>query len=439
MPLRLIEGLRWAAHPQWDERDLRFVERTMVRQENTVSIAGRLRNGLSGVLMAGLAVPVLLVAMQPANVMAQATSTVSGIVKDPAGTPLGKGEVKFTTNANVPAKERKYQYTFPVGPDGTYHATGVAPGDYTVFYFRPENPDKSADFQTLKVKGGEDLKLDFDMSRPEYLKSLSPEDRAALEAAIKKNAATMAENSKIANINNTLKQAHEDEKNGKGDQAVTELTPLTVAKPDEPIIWGALGDAQLSVADAAYNAARAAKTSVADPAIQQKYADAAASYQKAIDLDSKATKPNPANDFVYYLNLGQAFSREGKPDEAGAAYENAAKANPAQAGKAYYNEAAVFLNGSKLPEAAAAADKAIAADPKFAESYYVKASALVQNTTSVTDPKTNTTKFVLPPGCLEAYQEYLELDPTGHHAADVRALLTSLQQPEKNSFKAGKK
>jgi tetratricopeptide (TPR) repeat protein len=409
------------------------------RREN-VSIAGRFRNGFSGVLIAGLAVPSMLAVMQPASMMAQAAqSTVSGVVKDPAGTPLSKGEVKFTTNANVPEKERKYQYTFPVGPDGTYHATGIAAGDYTVFYYRPENPDKSADYQTLKVKGGETLKLDFDMSRPEYIKQLSPEDRAALEAAIKKNAAVMADNAKISNINNTLKQAHEDEKNGKGEQAVAEVTPLTVAKPDEPIIWGALGDAQLSVADAAYNAARAAKTSTADPAIQQKYADAAASYQKAIDLDTKAAKPNMANEFVYYLNLGQSLSREGKPDDAGTAYESAAKANPAAAGKAYYNEAAVYLNANKNPEAAAAADKSIAADPKFAEPYYVKASALVPNTTSVTDPKTNTTKFVLPPGCLEAYQAYLELDPNGRHAADVKALLASLQQPEKNAFKAGKK
>ncbi len=405
-----------------------------------MSIAGRFRNSLSAVLIAGLAGPVLLAVTQPARVMAQSVpSTVSGIVKDPGGNPLGKGEVKFTTNASVPVKERKYQYTFPVGADGTYHATGIAAGEYTVFYFRPENPDKSADYQTLKVKGGEDLKLDFDMSRPEYLKSLSPEDRAALEAAIKKNAVVIAENAKVANINNTLKQAHEDEKNGKGDQAVAELTPLTVAKPDEPIIWGALGDAQLAVADAAYNAARAAKTSVADPAIQQKYADAAASYQKAIDLDTKATKPNTANEFVYYLNLGQSLSREGKPDDAGAAYESAAKANPAAAGKAYYNEAAVYLNANKNAEAATAADKSIAADPKFAESYFIKASALVPNTTSVTDPKTNTTKFVLPPGCLEAYQAYLELDPNGKHSADVKALLTSLQQPEKNGFKAGKK
>ena len=53
------------------------------------------------------------------------------------------------------------------------------------------------------------------------------------------------------------------------------------------------------------------------------------------------------------------------------------------------------------------------------------------------DPKTN--KFVLPPGCLEDYQMYLELDPSGKFAAEIKDLLTNLGQPVKNSFKAGKK
>jgi tetratricopeptide (TPR) repeat protein len=401
-----------------------------------VSIAKSLRNGLSGFLLAGTTTT-LLAFSQPMYVMAQpAPATVTGVVKDASGVPLHDGEIRFTTDPNVPAKERKYQYTFPIGSDGTYKATGIAPGDYTVFVFRG---DISADFQTLKVKGGGDVTLDFDMSRPEYLKTLTPEARAAIEEAKKKNAATMAENAKIENINKILLQARDDEKNGKSDQAVTELTPLTTAKPDEPIVWAALGEAQLAVADTAFNGARAAKTPTSDPAIQQKYTDAAASYQKAIDLDTKAKKPNPAAEFIYYLDLGQAMGRAGKPDEAAAAYEKAAAASPPQAGKALYNEAAVYLNANKLPEAAAAADKAIAADPKYAESYYVKASALVPNTTSVTDPKTKTTSFVLPPGCLEAYQEYLALDPNGKHAADVKALLASLQQPEKNTYKAPKK
>jgi len=384
--------------------------------------------------------PALFAVSQPVYVMAQAApATIHGVVKDPGGFPEKSGDIKLTTDKTSAAKDRKYQYTFPVGADGTYKGTGIAPGDYVAFYFIGE---KSVDFQNLVVKAGDDKPLDFDMSREEYLKALSPEDRAALEAAKKKNAGVMAENAKIADVNKTLIQARADEKAGKADVAVTELTPLTAAKPDEPIIWAALGEAQLATADAATAAARAAKTPTTDPAILQKYTDAAVSYQKAIDLNAARPKPSPEVAFSSYLNLGQALGRSGKPDDAAKAYEAAAKAAPApaagapsSAGTAFYNEAATYFNANKLTEAAAAADKAIAADPKRAEAYYIKASALVPNASI--DPATK--KFVLPPGCLDAYQEYLELAPTGVHAADVKGLLDSLGQPQKSSFKAGKK
>jgi len=381
-----------------------------------------------------LIAPALLAATQPAYVMAQpAPATVHGVVKDPGGYPEKTGEVKFTTEKSAPAKDRKYQYDFPVGADGTYKGAGIAPGDYLVVVFIG---DKSVDYQSVTVKTGDDKTVDFDMSREEYLKSMSPADRAALEAAKKKNAGVIAENAKIADVNKTLIQARADEKSGKADQAVTELTPLTTQKPDEPIIWGALGEAQLASADAATAAARAAKTPTNDPAILQKYTDAAASFQKALDLNAASKKPIVDIAFSSSLNLGQALGRSGKPDDAAKAYEAAATANPAMAGTALYNEAATYFNANKLTEAAAAADKAIAADPKRAESYYIKASALVPNATI--DPQTK--KFVLPPGCLEAYQEYLELAPTGGHAEDVKGLLVSLGQPQKGSFKAsGKK
>ncbi len=69
-------------------------------------------------------------------------------------------------------------------------------------------------------------------------------------------------------------------------------------------------------------------------------------------------------------------------------------------------------NAGKLPEAGAAADKAIAADPKKADAYYIKGQSLIPGAT--VDAKTQ--KVVAPPGCVEAYQQYLELAPDGPHA-----------------------
>lgn len=377
------------------------------------------------------AAPAVLVITHPAALVAQAGATVTGVAKDPAGQPYNSGEVRFSTDKASPADKRKFEYTVPVGSDGTYKATNVAPGSYIIAYFRD---GKSIWYHETDLKTGDTKTVDFDLSGEEYLKTLSSEDRTKLEEAKKKNATALAENAKIADVNKTLIQGRADEKAGKPDAAVAELQPLTAQRPNEPIIWAALGEAQLASADAARTAAITAKTPPNDPAIVQKYTDSATSYQKALDLNTASKKPDPSLAFTCFLNEGQALGRSGKIDEAATAYENAAKADPTKAGVAFYNEAAVYFNANKLKEANDTADKAIAADPKRADAYYIKASALIP------DAKLDnaTKKFVLPAGCLEAYQEYLELDPTGRHAQDVKELLANLGQPQKNSFKAKK-
>jgi tetratricopeptide (TPR) repeat protein len=125
----------------------------------------------------------------------------------------------------------------------------------------------------------------------------------------------------------------------------------------------------------------------------------------------------------------------GNAKESADAYEAAAKAQPASAAMYYFNEAATLYNASKLPEAQAAAYKAIAADPKKAEAYYIKGQALIPQAT--VDPKTQ--KIVAPPGCIEAYQTYLELAPDGPHAADVKGILEGIGAQVKSSYKAPKK
>jgi len=363
---------------------------------------------------------------------AQNTAKLHGHVNNPVGQPLKTGDVKLTTDKTSPAKDRKYQFSFPIDANGDYKGDGIAPGDYLVVVLQD---NRSIDFQNITLKAVDDKALDFDMTRAEYVKGMSEADRAALEEYKKKNAAVTADNAKIANINKTLLQAREDEKNGKADEAVKALSNLVTVKADEAILWASLGEAQLASGDASVKAARAAKTSTTDPAILQTFSDAATSYQKAIDLNAASKKPSPENLAAYYLNLGQALSKSGKLADAGVAYESAAKTSPTMAASAFYNEAVVYYQASKMTEANAAADKAIAADPKRADAYYIKGQALIPSAS--VDAKGN---IVLPPGCLEAYQEYLELAPEGPHAAEVKALLVDMKQPVVNSFKApGKK
>ena len=378
-----------------------------------------------------IAVAVAALAL-PSTLAAQTPAAIHGKVTNPAGSPYNHGDVKLTTEKTVQPKDRKYAYSFPIDATGNYSGKGISPGAYIAVVFAD---DKTPDYQEVTLKFGDDRTVDFDMTRAEYLKGMSAEDKAALEEYKKKNAAISAENTKIGNINAVLTQARLDEKNGKPDDAVKALTELTQQKPDESILWASLGEAQLASADAAFAAAKAAKTSTNDPALQQKYLDSAASYQKAVDLSASSKKPNSEVVSKAYQNMAVALAKAGKIPEATQAYENEVKALPSSAATAYSNEAATFYNAGKLDEAAAAADKGIAADPKRAVLYYIKAQSLVPKATM--DPKTN--KFLAPPGCIEAYQEYLELEPTGAHAGEVKELLVNFGQPVKNSFKAGKK
>ncbi len=88
------------------------------------------------------------------------------------------------------------------------------------------------------------------MTRKEYIDKMTPEERKQLEDFKKANAATVAANAKIANLNNLLIQARADTKSGKFDAAIAGMQQAIAAKPDEPILYITLGDAQKGAADA---------------------------------------------------------------------------------------------------------------------------------------------------------------------------------------------
>jgi tetratricopeptide (TPR) repeat protein len=377
----------------------------------------------------------VLALAHPASTMAQAlgAASIHGHVLNPAGIALNKGEVRLSTDRTSDAKDRKYQYKFPIDQNGDYKGEGIAPGNYVVFVMQD---DKSLDFnESVVLANGDNKVVNFDMTRPEYIEKMSPEDKKALEEYKKKNAEIVASNAKVQNLNAMLTQARADNKAGNYDAAITAMQQATTTKPDEGILWITLGDAQLGSADAAAKAAKAAGTSPTDPAIQQKYSDAVASYKKGIELNAASKKPSPEAAGAGYNQLGQTYGKMGNAKDSAEAYEMAAKAQPASASMYYFNEAATLYNAGKLPEAEAAADKAIAADPKKADAYYIKGQALI--TQATVDPKTS--KIVAPPGCVEAYQMYLELAPDGPHAADVKGILEGIGAQVKSTYKAPKK
>jgi len=367
---------------------------------------------------------------QPQRLMAQDTASIHGHVQNPAGQPVTQGDVRLTTDHNPNNANPKYDYTFPLDASGNYKGTGIKPGNYLAVAFQGPN---HVDFMPADLTAGQDKTVDFDMTRAEYIAKMTPAEREQLEEFKKKNAETMAANAKIANLNALLKSARAAEQTGNYDQAVKDMTDATTAKPDEPLLWDTLGDAQLGQANAAAKAAHDAKAT--DATVPDKYAAAVASYQKAISLNATAAKPNPEVAAAANNQLGQALAKLGKTSDAAAAYDAAAKDDPAKAGVYYYNEAATLFNAGDMDLAAAAADKAITADPTKADAYYIKGQALIGKAT--VDPKGVITA---PPDCVAAYQKYLELAPDGPHAEEVKGILQGIGVKVETTYKApGKK
>jgi len=375
----------------------------------------------------------LVLAMAGQNAWGQpAPASVHGHVNNAIGAPLTKGQIKLTQDRSGDEKSRKFTNTFDLDASGNFKGTGIAPGSYLAVVFVD---DKSVDFQdNVTFAAGEDHALNFDMSRKEYIDKMTPEEKKQLEEFKKKNSEAVQANAKIANLNALLTQARADTKAGNFDSAITAMQQATTQKPDEGILWVALGDAQLGSADAAAKAAKTAGKPV-DQAITAKYSEAAASYKKAVDANAASKKPNVETQAAAYNQMGQALAKGGDGAGASTAYEEAAKAQPANAGMYFYNEAATLYNAGKLDEAAVAADKAIAADPKRADAYYIKGQALIPKAS--VDPKTQ--KITAPPGCIEAYQQYLELVPEGPRSEEVKGILAGIGAEVKSSYKAGKK
>jgi tetratricopeptide (TPR) repeat protein len=378
-------------------------------------IASSLAVCLAGLVMLSL----------PGRLVAQ-MATVHGHVQNPAGQALTQGEVRLTTD-KTPSASTKYDYTFPLDASGNYNGTDIKPGSYLAAVF---SQGKSVDFQTVSFAANENKVLDFDMSRAEYIAKMSPEDRQALEEFKKKNAAVSAANAKIQNLNNLLKTARTDTAAGDFEGAVKAMTDATTAKPDEPILWDTLGDAQLGLANAAAKTAHDSKTT--DASLNDKYQAAIDSYQKSLTLNAAMAKPNSDLAAAANNQLAQALSKMGKTADASAAYEAAAKADPAKAAMYYFNEAATLFNAADIDGAAAAADKAIAADPTKVEAYYIKGQALVQKAT--VDPATN--KITAPPDCIAAYNKYLELAPNGPHAEEIKGILAGIGAAVPGVYKA---
>jgi tetratricopeptide (TPR) repeat protein len=237
------------------------------------------------------------------------------------------------------------------------------------------------------------------------LKRLPAPPKEANESAKGKNAKVIRMNELIDEANQAIQKREW--------QQLQELTQKLVA--EDPSDWQFsqwLGNAQLNLG---------------------KYDEAIKTYEEALELVSRESDSSAHSELAkarvaatakMLTNQGNAYLKLKKNDQALRAYAKAAALDP-DPGAAYFNLCATFYNQGNVPNAISSCDKSIAADPTRADAYFIKGSSLYGLGSL---DKQN--KYVLPPGTIEALKKYLELSPTGGHAADVKAMLEAVDAKE---------
>jgi tetratricopeptide (TPR) repeat protein len=384
------------------------------------------------------------------------TATVKGVCKDAQGTPVADAQVVWHNNDNGRT------FNLKTNKKGEYFSLGIEPGKYTVTL----NKDgKELDKVSNYPVSSDEMTLDFDLKKSQEQavqdtakqKGMTPEQVKQMQEqqakAEKYNSNIKAINEKFNAANAALKATPPQY-----DVAIASLNEAKDLGPNEDLVWYRLGAAYLDSAKTQTDAAEKTK----------RYTEAYNDIQKAIDLRKNAASAAPAGAAqgsgqpqggnaqgqpaknpaqaaqdqarmaAYYDNLANAAAKIGKSDDAVNAYKQAAELDPAHAGQYYFNLGAVLTNSNMSNDANVrkqaidAFDKAIAADPNRADAYYWKAQNLVGMAT--TD---NSGKIVAPEGTAEAYQKYIELQPTGPHADEAKQMLTALNATVETTY--GKK
>jgi len=248
--------------------------------------------------------------------------------------------------------------------------------------------------------------------------------------------ASSASSDKVEDVNAAVVQARAATKEKRYTDAEALMLKVTREKPELVVPWVELGLAQLGL---------------------KKYPEAEVSFKMAIGIDPASLQRTHSEDFYQldtnptkiapsatranrdpvthsvnngkerppavlggsYASLGEIYMHEGKFADAKAAFDAAVRDNPPQAAFYRGNETILSYQAGNSDAQLQAAEQAIALDPNRAALYYFKAQALTAKAT--VDPKTQ--KLILPPGCVEAYQKYLQLDPKGQFSADAKGVL----------------
>lgn len=360
------------------------------------------------------------------QIFAQAAGTIKGVCKDTQGNPIVDGVVQLV---NV---DNGQKYTLKTNKKGEYFSLGITAGKYKIALYQNAD-DLKANKELFHVNGYtvqlDENTLDFDLKKEQEGvakgQGLTPEQLKQKQEA---EAKQTKEVTTVKSLNEKLAAAKTASEAGDYDSAIADLIAANQMDATRDLVWFKLGDAY-----------RMSAPKQTDREEKQKRLDSAVeAYQKAVELKKAATnEKDPAAAAktlaAYYNNLAEAYARAGKTDDAVKTYAIAAQTDPTAAAQYYFNSGAVLTNAGKADEAILSFDKAIAADPNRADAYYQKGVNLIGKATLQGD------KMVAPAGTAEAFNKYLELQPTGPYADVAKQMLASIGASVETGFGSKKK
>lgn len=379
-------------------------------------------------------------------------STVKGACKDAKGVPITDAQVIWQNQDNGRT------YKLKTNKKGEYFSLGIEPGSYTISLIKD---GKTLDSQKNYHVGVDEYTYDIDLkqAQEEAVKETAKKQGVSTEQVKQQqeqNTKVEAYNANIKAVNDKLKVANDfmHATPPDYDKALATLEEAKNMAPDQDVVWYRLAAANLE----------STKTLTDQAEKQKRNTEAYNDITKAIDMrkgmanggqpggtpaqpgqpNQPGAKPAPpagtppqpqdnARLAAYYDSLGASAARIGKTSEAVEAYKQAAQLDPTRAGNYYFNLGAVLTNAgtdqNAKKEAADAFDKAIAADPTKADAYYWKGTNLIA--LAATD---SSGKLSAPPGTAEAFQKYLDLQPTGPHAEEAKQMLAVLNSSVETSY-----
>jgi len=340
-----------------------------------------------------IVVPALVIAAMSLSLAAQTTGSLQGKVLDSKGKPVPNCKIVISRIGITWIKELKPK------DDGKFFQAGLTPGDYEF---------------TVSAPGFFDIKeqdhINVGSVLPKDYVLLTPAEAAKSGKAGFVDPSAAAEAKGLESFNQAVGFFNEKDFASALPlfaSATTDLTESLAKSPDAAAkaeMEQKLIKVERPYAFSLMEVAKADETKRAE------------CHAKAEPMLAKAFERNPKdqNVLVYLLEITNAK----KDAEGSKKYQAALDALLGPRPELAYNQGVELYNAGKLAEAKPYLQKAIAIKAEFSEAYYLLAMCEF-NDMNLKGTKTN-------------LQKYLELDPNGKHAAEVKELL---RQPELKNVK----